>query len=133
MKRIDKDKFIEVKKFKTAVKKLHKLFNENDDIFCISDVIYEYEQGLKKFYDCIHKNNNKREYEKKSLCEIIEEVTEECRDENNYGETRCITPWSYSYSFRCYDEEKKEDYFFRMNICSNDEYWNYIDCGYSIL
>lgn len=130
MNRIDKDKFIKVKKFSTAVKHLSKLVN-NQNIFEISDVIYEYEEGLKKFYECWNNNKNKPEYDRKSLCELIEQVSENCKDENGYGYTRTITPWSYHYSFRYYDEEKKEDYFYRINICSNDEYWNYIDCGYS--
>lgn len=118
--RIDKDKFIEVKKFKTALKQLHKLIHKNkldDEIFNYDEMLMFYEEGLKEFYKLLEK--------KQSIYETRNELI-------NNKELCYSTPWEFHYSWKYEDELTNDISFFRINICNDGEHWNYIDCGYTV-
>lgn len=118
MTNINIDKFINVKKFETAVKKLSEIVQKKDgDQFYISDIVFEYEVGLKEFYNNLNENM--------SILESIERNRKISRDSEGHIDCETnINPWEYSSYW------KDGDNFCRINILNNEESWNYVDYGY---
>ena len=126
MNKINIDKMVKAKTFKTALKQLSKLVQKNDgEVFYISDILFNYEEGVKKWNEAYQENEQKEYYCKLSECELREKLSAKYKNEDNSECSRTlITPFEY------YDYWKNGDDYFRINIELRDGGSAYIDCGY---
>lgn len=123
----NKDKMIKATTFKTALKHLSKMVQENDgDVFYISDIIYQIEEGIKKWNNIINENNSKEyEWQKLHLYELEKLATTESNNEQESYKT-VITNCRYYNFWQIGDE------YFRLQIELQEGGIAYIDCGYKL-
>ena len=122
----NKDCFIKAVKFSTALKALSKMVQENDgDVFYYSDVLWNYEQGVKRWEELVKENELKGEWHKIPHYKLIEEVTQKGGNSKNGDYFRnVITTGEY------YDYWRDGESYFRLNIELLEDGRAYIDCGY---
>lgn len=121
MERFDYDSYTDCVKFKTAVTRLsNKVQEEDGKVFFISDVLGNYEDGLRKFEELKQANPNKSYVE---LMKLSKQRT--TNSDGSYSETE-IYPGYYHLYWKLPDGT-----FYRICIeCVDEGRW-YIDCGYS--
>jgi hypothetical protein len=120
---VNKDKFVKVAKFETAVKHLSKMVQVKDgDIFFVSDVLYNYEQGLKEFKIL---ENTKNIFDEKlySDYELIEKSMKTSKDADFESATHIYPGHYYDYW------QMSDGTFLRINIEYHESIGWYIDCG----
>lgn len=124
--KINIDKIVKAVKFETALKQLSKLVQKNDgEVFYISDIMFSYEEGVKKWNEAYQENENKEYYYKLSELQLREKLTNKSSKESIDTHRTLITPFEY------YDYWRTGEEFFRINIELREDGSAYIDCGYN--
>jgi hypothetical protein len=122
MNTINKDKFVKAKTFKTALKHLSKMIQEHDgEVFYQSDILFNIEEGLKKFAKLVNENEQKESWRKLPYYKLQELATNKGNTYNNY------TTFDEYHDF--YNDGVN---LWRINIQLFENGKAYIDCGYTI-
>ena len=123
----NQDKMIKAVKFETALKALSKMVQVKDgDVFYMSDVISNYEQGLERWNKAIAENETKEVWCKRQYHELREMASLEGGDikSRDYCRTTILPGEYYDYWIM------PEGNYFRMTIELYEDGRAYIDCGY---